>query len=97
MTYFYIVNLPVDINTWSAVVGLFVKTTQQFAVFDLTKFRDSTLYSMLLFLLLLIVFREFSNNRSLILGIFFSLWPNGFFLETKLDIVSLFVRPIQEF
>ena len=41
---------------------------------------------MLLFLLLLIVFKEFSNNRELILGTFFSLWPNDFFLETKLAI-----------
>ena len=41
---------------------------------------------MLLFLLLLIVFKEVSNDRDLILGTFFFLWPNGFFLETKLAI-----------
>ena len=41
---------------------------------------------MLLFLLLFIVFKEFSNNRDLILGTFSFLWPNGFFLETKLVI-----------
>ena len=41
---------------------------------------------MLLFLLLLIVFKEVSNDRDLILGTFFFLWPNGFFLETKLVI-----------
>ena len=86
MTYFYVLNMPVDINTWRAVIGLLVNTTQQSAVFHLTNCRDSTLYSILLFLLLLIVFKEFSNNRDLILGTFFSLWPNGFFLETKLAI-----------
>ena len=63
-----------------------MNTTQQSAVFHLTYCWDSTLYSILLFLLLLIVFKEFSNNRHLILGTFFSLWPNGFFLETKLAI-----------
>ena len=78
--------MPVDINTWCVVIGLFLRTTQQSAVFHLTKCRNSTLYSMLLFLLLLIVFKEFSNNKDLILGPFFSLWPNGFFLETKLAI-----------
>ena len=78
--------MPVDINTWRAVIGLFVNTTQQSAVFHLTKCRDFTLYSMLLFLLLFIVFKEFSNNRDLILGTFFSLWPNSFFLETKFAI-----------
>ena len=41
---------------------------------------------MLLFFLLLIVSKEFSNNRDLILVTFFSLWPNDFFLETKLAI-----------
>ena len=86
MTYFYILNMPVDINTWRAVIGLFVSTTQQSAVFHLTKCRDSTLYSMLLFLLLLIAFKEFWNNRDLILGTFFCRWQNGFFLETKLAI-----------
>ena len=34
--------MPVDIYTWRA--GLFVDTTQQYAVFHLTKFRDSTFY-----------------------------------------------------
>ena len=34
----------------------------------------------------MIVFKEFSDNRELILGNFFFLWPNGFFLETKLVI-----------
>ena len=63
----------VDVNTWRAVIGLLVNTTQQSAVFHLSKCRDSTLYSMLLFLLLLIVFKEFSNNRDLILENFFSL------------------------
>ena len=86
MTYFYILNMPVDINTWRAEIGLFVNTTQQSAIFHLTKCRDFTLYSMLLFLLLLIVFKEFSNNIDLILGTFLSLWPNGFFLETKIVI-----------
>ena len=84
LTYFYVLSMPVDIYTWRA--GLFVDTTQQYAVFHLTKFRDSTLYNMLLFLLLLIVFKEFSNNRDLILGTFLFLWPKGFFLETKLAI-----------
>ena len=32
------------------------------------------------------MFKEFSNNRDLIVGTFFSLWPNGVFLETKLAI-----------
>ena len=32
------------------------------------------------------MFKKFSSNRDLILGTFFSLWPNGFFLETKLAI-----------
>ena len=63
-----------------------MNTTQQSAVFHLTKCRGSTLYSILLFLLLLMVFKEFSNDRDLILGTLFSLWPNGFFLETKLVI-----------
>ena len=85
-TYFYILNVPVNINTWRVVIGLFVNTTQQSAVFHKTKCRDFTLYSMLLFLLLLIVFKEFSNNRDLILGTFFFLWANSFFLETKLVI-----------
>ena len=51
-------------------------------------FAESTtaLYSTLSFLLLLTVFKKFSNNRDLILGTFFSLWPNGFFRETKLAI-----------
>ena len=75
--------MPLDINTWRAVIGLFVITTQQSAVFHLTKCRDFTLYSMLLILLLFIVFKEFSNNRDLILGTSSFLWPNGFFLETK--------------
>ena len=44
------------------------------------------MYSIVLFLLLSIVLKEFSNNRDLILGTFFSLWPNCFFLETKLAI-----------
>ena len=78
--------MPVDINTWCVVIGLFLRTTQQSAVFHLTKCRNSALYSMLLFFLLLIVFKEFSNNKDLIVGPFFSLWPNGFFLETKLAI-----------
>ena len=71
-----------------AVIELFVNTTKQSAVFHLTKCRDSTLYSTLLFLLLLIVFKEFSNNRDLTLGAFFSLCSKGFFLETKLAIKS---------
>ena len=50
---------------------IIVNTIQQSTVFHLTKCRDSTLYSMLLFLLLLIVFKEFSSNRDLILGTFF--------------------------
>ena len=75
--------MPVDINTWRAAIGLFVSNTEQSAVFHLTKCRDSTFYSILLFLLLLIAFKEFYNNRDLILGTFFSVWPNGFFLETK--------------
>ena len=83
MTYFYLLNMPVDIITWRAVIGLFVNTTQQSTVFHLTKCQGITLYSMLLFLLLLIVFKEFSNNWDLILGTFFFLWPNGFFLEIK--------------
>ena len=86
MTYFYILNMPVDINTLRAVIGLFVNPAQQSAVFHLTKCQGSTLYSMLLFLLLLIVFNEFSKNRDLILRSFFSLWPNGFFLQTKVTI-----------
>ena len=86
MTYVYILNMPVDIKTWRAVIGLFVNTTQQSAVLHLTKCRDFTLYSVLLFLLLLTVFKEFSNNRDLILGTFFFLWPNGLFVETKLVI-----------
>ena len=100
MTYFYLLNMPFDINTWRAVIRLFVNTTQQWAVFRLTKCRDFTLYSMLLFLLLLIVFKEFSNNIDLILGTFLFLWPNGFFLETKLSLkmdtifVSLFIRSL---
>ena len=32
------------------------------------------------------MFKEFSNNRDLILGTFFCLWTNGFFLKTKLAI-----------
>ena len=83
---FYIFNMSDDINTRRVVIGLFVNATQQPAVFHLNKYRDSTLYSMLLFLLLLIVFKEFSNNRDLILGTFFSLWSNGFFIEKKLAI-----------
>ena len=63
-----------------------MNTIQQSAVFHLTKCRDFSLHSMLLFLLLLIVFTESSNNKDLFLGTFFSLWPNGFFLETKLAI-----------
>ena len=86
MTYVYILNMPVDIKTWRAVIGLFVNTTQQSAVLHLTKCRDFTLYSVLLFLLLLTVFKEFSNNRDLTLGTFFFLWPNGLFVETKLVI-----------
>ena len=86
MTYFYNLNMPVDINTWRAIIGLFVNTTEQSAVFHLTKCRGFTLYSMLLFLMLLKVFREFSNDRDLILGTFFFLWPNGLFLEPKLVI-----------
>ena len=86
MTCFYILNIPVDINIWCAVIGLFVNTTQQSALFHLTKCRDSSLYNMLLFLLLLIIFKEFLNNRDLILGPFFSLWLSSVFLETKLAI-----------
>ena len=82
--------LPVKYAFWYYYLArskrLFVNTTQQWAVFRLTKCRDFTLYSMLLFLLLLIVFKEFPDNRELILGNFFFLWPNGFFLETKLVI-----------
>ena len=44
MTYFYLLNMPVDINTWCAIIGLFVNTTQQSEVFHLTKCRDFTLY-----------------------------------------------------
>ena len=51
MTYFCILNMSVDINTWRAVIGLLVNTNQQSAVFNLTKCRDSTLYIILLFLL----------------------------------------------
>ena len=40
--------MPVDINTWSVVIGLFVNTTQQSAVFHLTKCRDFTLYSVII-------------------------------------------------
>ena len=54
--------MPVDINTSRAV---FMNTTQQSAVFHLTKCRDSTLNGMLLFLLLLMVFKEFLNNIDL--------------------------------
>ena len=59
---------------------------QESAVLHLTKCWDSILYSMLLFLQLLIVFKDFSNNTDLILGTFFSLWLNSFFLETRLVI-----------
>ena len=45
MTYFYVLNTPVDINTWRVVIGLFVNTIQQSAVFHPTKFPDSPLYS----------------------------------------------------
>ena len=38
MTCFYILNMSVDVNTWHAVTGLFVNTTQQFAVFHLCLF-----------------------------------------------------------
>ena len=93
--------MPVDTNTWRAVIGLFVNTSQQSAVFHLTKCRDSTLHNIFFFFLLLIVFKEFSSNRDLILRtLAFSLGPNGFFLETKLaikkrhDFVSLFIRPL---
>ena len=79
--------LPFKYASWYQYLAcsnrLFMNTTQQSAVFHLTKCRDFTLYSMLLFLLLFIVFKEFSNNRDLILGTFSFLWPNGFFLETK--------------
>ena len=78
LTCFYILNMPVDISTWRTIIGLFVNTTQQPAVFHLTKCGDSTLYGMLLFLLLLIVLKDFSNNWD-----FFFFSPNGFFLETK--------------
>ena len=63
--------MPVDINIWHVVIGLFANTIQRAAVFHLTKCGDSTSQGMLLFLLLLIVFKEFSNNRDLILGTFF--------------------------
>ena len=93
--------MPVDINTWRAVIGLFVNTTQQSAVFHLTKCQDSTLYSILLFLLLLIVFKEFSNNRDLILGTIFSLFgPTVSFLKQNLPLkldttfMSLFIRSL---
>ena len=52
----------------------------------MTKCRNFTLHSMLLFFLLLIVFKEFSNNTDLIIEIYFFLWPNTFFLERKLVI-----------
>ena len=72
-TDFYILNMPVDIDIWRAVIGLFVSTTQQSAVFHLTKCRDCTLYNKLLFILLLKIFKEFSNVRDLILRTFLSL------------------------
>ena len=81
LTCFYILNMPVDISTWRTIIGLFVNTTQQPAVFHLTKCGDSTLYGMLLFLLLLIVLKDFSNNRD-----FFFFWLNGFFLETNVPL-----------
>ena len=52
----------------------------------MTKCRNFTLHSMLLFFLLLIVFKEFSNNTDLIIEIYLFLWPNTFFLERKLVI-----------
>ena len=66
--------------------------------FHLTECRDSTLYSMLLFLLLLIVFKEFSNNRDLILGTFSLFGRTVSFLKQNLRLkidtsfVSLFIR-----
>ena len=100
MTYFYLLNMPFDINTWRAVIRLFVNTTQQWAVFRLTKCRDFTLYSMLLFLPLLIVFKEFSDNRELILGNFSFFGQTASFLKQNLSLkmgtilVSLFIRSL---
>ena len=76
--------MSIGMNTSRAVIGLFVNTTQQYAVFNLTKSRVWTLYSMLLFRLLLIVFKDFLNTRNLVLGFLFSLLSNCFFLEKKL-------------
>ena len=69
--------------------------TEQSAAFHLAKFREFSLYSMLLFRLFLLVFKEFSNNRDLILGTFLFLWQKRFFLEISLaikdgDFVSLY-------
>ena len=92
--------MPVDISKWRVVIGLFVNTTQQSPVFHLTKCRDFPLYSMLLFLLLLIVFKEFSNNRDLILGTFPFFGQTAFFLKQNLSlkmdtiIVPLFIRSL---
>ena len=63
-----------------------MNTIQQSAVFHLTKCQNSTLYKLLQFILLLIIFKECSNNRDLILRTFFYLCLNGFFLEIKLVI-----------
>ena len=41
--------MPVDTNTWRAVIGLFVNTSQQSAVFHLTKCLDSTLHNIFFF------------------------------------------------
>ena len=79
-------NMPADINTWRTLVRLFVNTTQQSAVFHLTKCRNSALHSILLFLLLLVIFKGFLNSKDSILGFFFCLWPNAFFIQTKISI-----------
>ena len=95
-----VLNMPADINTWRALVAIFVNTTQQSAVFHLTKCRDSTLYSMLLFLLLLIVFKEFSINRDLILRTFSLFGRTVSFLKQNLPLkidttfVPLSIRPL---
>ena len=100
MTYFYILNMPVDINTWRTVIGLFVNTTQKSTVFHLTKCGDFTLYSMSLFLLLLIAFKEFTNNRDLIWGTFSLFGWTASFLKQNLSLkmgmifVSLFIRSL---
>ena len=66
--------MPVDINIWRVVIGLFANTIQRAAVFHLTKCGDSALCSMLLFLVIDSIKEVFKQY----LGTFFSFWPNGF-------------------